>query len=75
MPAESIRIDGRPVDPAGTYRITANAFLIEGGDGFHVLRQTTQRKGGPPEVQALEQWFKANSPARPGPLDRIVRAE
>lgn len=75
VPAESIRIDGVPVDPKGWYRLTANTFLIEGGDGFHVFKAAKDVKGGPPEVQVLEQWFKANSPVSPGPLDRIRRAE
>ncbi len=48
---------------------------MEGGDGFLVLRDTTDRKGGPPEVQALEAWFKTHSPLAPGALDRITRAD
>lgn len=75
VPAESITLNGVKVDPATTYRLTANAFLMDGGDGFLVLKDTKDRKGGPPEVQALEAWFKSHSPLTPGPLDRITRAE
>jgi 5'-nucleotidase len=75
VPAESIMLNGVPVDPAARYRLTANAFLMDGGDGFLVLKDAMDRKGGPPEVQALEAWFKTHSPLAPGALDRIKRAE
>jgi 5'-nucleotidase len=35
----SMRIDGVPVDEAKTYRIVANNFLAEGGDGYPVFKQ------------------------------------
>lgn len=75
VPADSITLNGVKVDPAARYRLTANAFLMDGGDGFLVLKEAQDRKGGPPEVQALEAWFKTHSPLKPGPLDRIKRAE
>src|SRR5690606_38602008 len=33
----SMALDGRPIDPAASYRITVNNFLASGGDGFSVL--------------------------------------
>jgi len=30
-----------PVDPAASYRVTVNNFLVVGGDGFTVLTQGT----------------------------------
>lgn len=33
----AMTLEGRPVDPAGTYRVTVNNFLASGGDGFSVL--------------------------------------
>lgn len=75
VPVDSIRLNGVKIDPAASYRLTANAFLMDGGDGFLVLKDAKDHKGGPPEVQALEAWFKAHSPITPGPLDRITRAE
>lgn len=75
VPAESITLNGIRIDPTARYRLTANAFLMDGGDGFLVLKDARNRKGGPPEVQALEAWFKSRSPLKPGPLDRIQRAE
>ncbi len=72
--AEGITLHGRAIDPAGRYRVTVNAFLADGGDGFAVFKEATEPRGGPPEVAALEVYFKANSPLSPGSLDRIRRA-
>ncbi len=74
VPAESITLDGKPIEPAGRYRVTVNNFLADGGDGFHVIKDGKDQRVGPPEVQALDAWFKAKSPYTPGPLTRIKRA-
>jgi len=71
--AASIRLDGRPIDPAARYRVTVNNFLAEGGDGFAVLRAGTDRRTGGSDLAALVAWFEQNSPISPGPLDRIRR--
>ena len=49
----SITIGGVPLDLAATYRITTNNFLADGGDGFFVLRDATDRVGGLEDLQAL----------------------
>lgn len=59
----SIKIDGKPIDPKGTYRVTVNSFLADGGDNFAVLTQGTNRLGGAQDVDALEAYFKVNVPA------------
>ena len=38
--------NGAPIAPAGQYRVTVNTFLADGGDGFSVLRDGTDRVGG-----------------------------
>jgi 5'-nucleotidase len=68
----SIMINGVPVDPAASYRVTVNSFLADGGDNFLVLRQGTDRLGGALDLDALEAYFVANSPVAPGPLNRIT---
>ena len=60
-----------PVDPPATYRVTVNNFLADGGDGFTVLREGTNRLGGAVDLDALEAYFVAHSPVAPGPRDRI----
>ena len=76
IPANGIRLDGRPLDPAASYRVTVNGFLVDGGDGFSVFRQgTDQRITGSADVDALDRYFAANSPVSPPPLDRIGRGD
>jgi len=69
----SIMINGVPVDPNGSYRVTVNSFLADGGDGFAVLVQGTNRLGGDVDTDALEKYFVANSPVAPGPQNRITQ--
>ena len=73
--AEGITLQGKTIDPAANYRVTVNGFLADGGDGFVVLKEGVQPRIGPPEVAALEAYFKANSPVMPGIPDRIRRAD
>ncbi|HSJ50111.1 MAG TPA: 5'-nucleotidase, partial [Actinomycetota bacterium] len=68
----SIAIDGVPIDPAASYRVTVNSFLADGGDNFTVLVQGTDRLGGALDLDALTDYFAANSPVAPGPQNRIT---
>ncbi len=70
----NLRINGLPVDPATSYRITVNNFLAEGGDGYTVLAQGTNRLGGDVDLDALVKYFEARSPVAPGPQNRITLA-
>ena len=69
----TIAIDGIPVDPGATYRVTVNSFLADGGDGFTMLREGTERTGGVIDLDALVAYFSTASPVAPGPQDRINR--
>lgn len=69
----SIKINGEPIDPNGSYRVTVNSFLADGGDGFSVLVQGTDRLGGEVDLDALVAYFAANSPLAPGPQNRIIQ--
>lgn len=68
----SIMLNGVPVDPAASYRVTVNSFLADGGDSFPTLRLGTDRLGGEVDTDAFEDYFAANSPVAPGPQDRIT---
>jgi 5'-nucleotidase len=73
-PVSDLRIDGTPVDPAAEYRITVNNFLADGGDGFTVLREGTNRTGGAVDLDALVAYLEPSvaGPDQPVPaLDRI----
>jgi 5'-nucleotidase len=69
----TIVLDGVAVDPAASYRVTVNSFLADGGDGFAVLTDGTDRLGGDVDLDALVDYFAAGSPVSPGPADRITR--
>ena len=57
------RIGGVPLDLTASYRVTVNNFLADGGDGFFVLRDATDRLGGLEDLQALEAYLAAAEPA------------
>ena len=39
----AMTLAGKPIDPAGRYRVTINNFLASGGDGYSVLTQGHRR--------------------------------
>ena len=67
-------INGAPINPIASYRVTVNSFLADGGDGFPVLTQGTDRLGGAVDTDAFEAYFAANSPLAPTPRNRITLA-
>ncbi|QJD29163.1 bifunctional metallophosphatase/5'-nucleotidase [Methylococcus geothermalis] len=69
----SIRLGGKSLDPGKTYRIATNNFLADGGDGFSLFTQGTDRLAGIPELSALERYFRRHSPLTPGTPGRIRR--
>ena len=70
----NITINGVPVDPAATYRVTVNNFLAAGGDSFTALTQGTDVTGGPIDLDAFTAYLTANSPVSPPATDRITVA-
>ncbi|MBM4428480.1 MAG: bifunctional metallophosphatase/5'-nucleotidase [Chloroflexi bacterium] len=68
----SIMLNGVQINPAGSYRVTVNSFLADGGDNFSVLVQGADRLGGAVDTDALEAYFTAFSPVAPGPQNRIT---
>ena len=69
----TIQLNGAPIDPAGTYRITVNSFLADGGDNFAVLRNGTDRFSGSVDSEVFADYVGAHSPLTPGPQNRITR--
>jgi 5'-nucleotidase len=68
-----ITLNGVPLDPAASYRVTVNNFLATGGDGFAALTAGTNQLGGAVDLDALEQYFAAAAgPVAPGPQNRIT---
>jgi 5'-nucleotidase len=71
--AERMSLNGTPIDPAASYRVTVNNFLSVGGDGFTVLKDGKAQQFGVYDADALDTYFRSSSPVAPGAADRIVR--
>ena len=54
-----------------SYRVTVNSFLADGGDGFTILRDGTDRVGGGVDLDAFNADLTANSPVS-GPTPNRV---
>lgn len=71
----AMALNGQPIDPAATYRVTTNSFLAGGGDSFTVFTRGRDSVSGMPDIDALEAWLKA-VPPRPVPSEeRVTRAD
>ncbi len=69
----SITINGQVVALTATYRVTVNAFLADGGDGFKVLKSGTDRVAGGLDLDALLAWMAMRAPLTPAAAARITR--
>ena len=68
----NLALNGTPIDPAASYRVTTNDFLANGGDGFRLLTGGTGRTTAPGfDIDALTAYLGSNSPVPPGPANRI----
>ena len=75
VPDASVTINGVPVDPAASYRITVNNFLADGGDSFSTLTSYSARTdvvSPEDDLAALVQYLGANRPISPPATDRIT---
>ncbi len=66
-------LNGVPIDPAATYRVTMNNFLADGGDSFPEFRNGTNRVTRGFDVDAFANYLGAGAPVAPGPQDRITK--
>ncbi|MGI5204660.1 bifunctional metallophosphatase/5'-nucleotidase [Spirillospora sp. CA-108201] len=67
----AITIDGTPVDPAATYKVAANNFLLGGGDGFSVFTEGKDQVLGAIDLDAFVAYFTAQGTISPPALNRI----
>ncbi|UED84814.1 bifunctional metallophosphatase/5'-nucleotidase [Streptomyces profundus] len=77
--ADSVTVNGEPLDPAATYRVAVNSFLAGGGDGFATLAEGGNPLVGQDDMAALAAYLTANStaqaPLAPPTADRITVVE
>jgi 5'-nucleotidase len=71
--AERMTLNGTTIDPAARYRVTVNNYLAEGGDGFAAFTGGADPRTGIYDVDALYEYFGANSPVGPASGGRISR--
>jgi 2',3'-cyclic-nucleotide 2'-phosphodiesterase (5'-nucleotidase family) len=67
----NLRLNGQPIDPNAVYRVATNNFLADGGDGFTVFREGTNRVGGVDDLTSLVNYLENNSPVSPPSIDRV----
>ena len=59
----SMSLNGTPINPTGTYRVTVNSFLASGGDNFAALAGGTDRvTTGDNDLTMLTDYLGSNSP-------------
>ncbi len=68
----NIRINGVPIVPATTYRVTVNNFLADGGDGYSVFTGGTNRFVGEIDLDAFARYVESLGTVNPGPQNRIT---
>ncbi|MBB3763412.1 bifunctional metallophosphatase/5'-nucleotidase [Sphingomicrobium lutaoense] len=65
----SMTLDGQAIDPAADYRVTANNFIANGGDGYSVLKEGRNRTGAGLDLDAVIFWLAEGRD--PPPVGRI----
>ena len=71
--AARMSLNGAPIDPAASYRVTVNNYLAAGGDGFAELTEGTAPQLGGHDIDALYSFFQSHSPVAPATDRRITR--
>ena len=54
-----LMLDGKPLDPVASYRVTTNNFLAQGGDSFTLLAKQRDAVIGGVDLDAMEAWLEA----------------
>ena len=69
----NMRLNGEPINPAGTYYVTVNNFLVDGGDNFTVFREIdpSLRVGAGVDLDAFIAYMAVNNPLTPPAADRV----
>jgi 5'-nucleotidase len=68
----NMMLNGTPIDPATTYRVTVNNFLAGGGDNFTKMTAGTNLYTSGVDLDAFVAYITAHTPVAPGPQNRIT---
>ena len=65
-------LNGRPLDPNGTYRVTLNNFIAAGGDGFVTFQQGKDPVVGPLDLDSMEEYLRSKDVVQVPPVGRVT---
>jgi 5'-nucleotidase / UDP-sugar diphosphatase len=69
----AVEVGGAALDPAGSYRVAVNNFMLGGGDGYEVLVNGTSKSDtGFIDSDVTADYIRAHSPVNPAIEGRIV---
>ena len=71
----SATLDGQPINPDSTYRITMNSFLAAGGDSFTMFNDGTKVVTGPLDLDAFEAYLQTVDVMQLPSLGRVREAD
>lgn len=66
----SMMLNGTPIDPNATYKVSTLSFLAEVGDAFTAFTEGTNLVGGPEDLANLVAYIQQHSPLT-APEDRV----
>ncbi|MEO5733420.1 MAG: bifunctional metallophosphatase/5'-nucleotidase [Rubrivivax sp.] len=69
----SVMLNGKPLDPLASYRVTVNSFMASGGDGYSVFNEGVDRRTGGFDVEALEAYIASHPQLAPPTAGRIAK--
>jgi 5'-nucleotidase len=73
---QDVRLYGQPLYPQKQYTVVVNSFLADGGDGFTVFKQGTERKVLGRDLEAFEHYMRAQGADLTGlKTDRVQRLD
>ena len=73
---QELRLHGVPLQPEKIYRVVVNSFLADGGDGFTVFKQGSERQLIGRDLDAFEAYVQAQGAALTNVnTDRVRRSD
>jgi 5'-nucleotidase len=69
----NVKLNGVALDPAATYYVTVNNFLVDGGDNFTTFREVDPalRVGGGIDLDELNNYLASEGPIDPPGTNRV----
>jgi 5'-nucleotidase len=69
----AVQVGGAALDPAGSYRVAINNFMLGGGDGYTALQNGTNKSDtGFIDSDVTADYIRAHSPVNPAVEGRII---